>query len=160
MVFRISSSSKRSARESWRTTRIWAGVMGGSSGSSGSGSAIGAGTVVTGRSASAGAAGAVGGASSLALGLFLEPGGLPRRLGAGCSGSGWAAVVAGGAGAGAGVDAAAPTSSAGGAAAAASFVWIVSSIALFQAFIAPRSSEQPVSRSSSLLLCRCRSSVR
>ena len=40
----------------------------------------------------------------------------------------------------------APTSSAGGAAAAASFVWIVSSIAFLQAFIAPRSSDQPVSR--------------
>ena len=34
MVFRISSSSKRSVRESWRTTRVCAGVLGGSSGSS------------------------------------------------------------------------------------------------------------------------------
>ena len=51
MVFRISSSSKRSARESWRTTRICAGVIGGSSDSSGSGSATGAGTAAAGRSA-------------------------------------------------------------------------------------------------------------
>ena len=88
---------KRSARDSWRTTRICAGVIGGSSGSSGSGSATGAGTAATGRSASAGAAGAVGGASGLGLGLFLEPGGLPRRLGAGGagSGSGWAAGAVG-----------------------------------------------------------------
>ena len=83
MVFRISNSSKRSARESWRTTRIWAGVIGGSSGSLASGSATEAGTAAAGRSASAGAAGAVGGASGLGLGLFLEPGGLPRRLRAG-----------------------------------------------------------------------------
>ena len=50
MVFRNSSSSKRSARESWRTTRICASVIGGSSGSSGSGSATGAGTAAAGRS--------------------------------------------------------------------------------------------------------------
>ena len=86
-----------------------------------------------GRSASAGAVGAVGGGSGLGFGLF--------RAGRG-SDSGWAAGAAGGAGAGA----VAPTSSAGGAAAAASFVWIVSSIAFLQAFIAPRSSDQPVSR--------------
>ena len=105
MVFRNSSSSKRSARESWRTTRICASVIGGSSGSSGS--ATGAGTAAAGRSASAGAAGAVGGASGLGFGLFLEPGGLPRRLGAGGagSGSGGAAGAVGGAGAGAGVGA-------------------------------------------------------
>ena len=81
MVFRISSSSKRSARESWRTTRICAGVIGGSSGSSGSGSATEVGTAAAGRSASAGAAGAVGGASGLGFGLFFKPGGLPRRWG-------------------------------------------------------------------------------
>ena len=92
-----------------------------------------------------------GGGRGFGLGFGLVLGtSLPRRLGAGGAGSGsgcgWAAGAAGGARAGAGVGAAAPTSSAGGAAAAASFVWIVSSIALFQAFIAPRSSDQPVSR--------------
>ena len=46
----------------------------------------------------------------MGLGLFLEPGGLPRRLGAGGAGSG------SGAGVGAGAGAVAPTSSVGGAA--------------------------------------------
>ena len=73
MVFRVSSSSKRSARESWRTTRICAGVIGGSSGS---------------------LARLQGWEQQ-----FLEPGGLPRRLGAGGAGSGsgcgWAAGAAG-----------------------------------------------------------------
>ena len=79
-MFRISSSSKRSARESWRTTRICAGVIGCSSGSGSGGSGIAAvATAAAGRSASAGAAGAVGGASGLGLGLFLEPGGLAGR---------------------------------------------------------------------------------
>ena len=68
MVFRVSSSSKRSARESCLMARIVAGVGGGSS-ASGS-SATGAGT---GAAARSGAASTVGGA----LGLFLLPGGLP-----------------------------------------------------------------------------------
>ena len=70
MVFRNSSSSKRSARESWRTTRICASVIGGSSGSSGSGSATGAGTAAAGRSASAGAAGVWEGLRAWALACF------------------------------------------------------------------------------------------
>ena len=82
-MFRISSSSKRSAHESCRTTRICAGVIGCSSGSGSGGSGIaavatGAGTAAAGRSALAGAGG-----KGFGLGLWLVLGTkvLPRRLG-------------------------------------------------------------------------------
>ena len=130
MVFRISSSSKRSVRESWRATRICAGVIGGSSGSSGSGSATGE--------------GAVGGASGLGFDLFLEPGGLPQRLGAGGAGSGSGGVQARRALQEPPQELAQSLPHHPQAARQQlSFVWIVSSIALFQAFIVPGSSDQP-----------------
>ena len=72
-------------RETCRAVRSSAGVGVGSGSSSTAGTGAAAGTAAAGRSAAA----AVGGASSLGLGLFLTPGGLPRRFAAGFgSGSG------------------------------------------------------------------------
>ena len=90
MVFRVSSSSKRSARESCLMALIAAGVGSGSTGSSAA--ATGAGT---GAAARSGATSTVGGA----LGLFLLPGGLPLRLfgaATGCAAGGASSLAAAG----------------------------------------------------------------
>ena len=79
MVFRVSSSSKRSARETCLMALIMAGVGSGSGACSGSSTGAG-----TGAAARSGARSTVGGGG---LGLFLLPGGLPlpRFFGSGAA---------------------------------------------------------------------------